>query len=92
MWRIDPLLGTDLEGSNGAAAVVVGQRGEHASATIELYNEREMGYYIRIVSGKRLDKNVSAATVAHATGEMECCIRGPRLGIKKKITGAVSSY
>jgi hypothetical protein len=49
-----------------------------------------MGGYIRPVTGQKLDKHVTAATVTHATGEMGCCLRGPCRGIKKKRNGASS--
>jgi hypothetical protein len=39
LWRIDPLLGEDLEKNNEAIAVVTQRRGKHASTTIQLLLE-----------------------------------------------------
>jgi hypothetical protein len=36
LWRIDPLLGRDLESNNGTAAVAVERRGKYAITAIEL--------------------------------------------------------
>jgi hypothetical protein len=36
LWRIGPLLGKDNETNNETIAVVMQQRGKHASTTIEL--------------------------------------------------------
>jgi hypothetical protein len=56
-----------------------------------LYNDREMGGYIRPDAGQRLGKHVPAATVTHGTGETGCCLRGPRRGDIKEKIGATSS-
>jgi hypothetical protein len=45
-----------------------------------LCNDDEMGGCIRHVTGQRLGKHVSVATVTHATGETGCCLHGPRRG------------
>jgi hypothetical protein len=39
-WRIEPLIGNDLETDSETTAVAMQQRGKHASATIELMLER----------------------------------------------------
>jgi hypothetical protein len=39
LWRIDPLLGKDLEINNETTAVAMQQRGKHASTTTELLLE-----------------------------------------------------
>jgi hypothetical protein len=36
LWRIDPLLGKDLETKNETTAVAIQRRGKHASTTIGL--------------------------------------------------------
>jgi hypothetical protein len=53
-----------------------------------IWNDREMGSYIRHVSGQWLSKHVPAPMVTYATGEMECCLCSPRQGLIKKRTGA----
>jgi hypothetical protein len=91
MWCIDPLLSRDLWSKERDGGRCLWRRGEHASATVELCNERGMGGYIRAVSGQRLGKKVPALTVTHATGEAGCCPFGPRLGVEKKRTWLTSS-
>jgi hypothetical protein len=51
-----------------------------------------MDNYIRPVSGQRLGKHVPSAKVTHASGggEMRCCLRGLRRGVKNKKTGATN--
>jgi hypothetical protein len=39
MWRIDPLLGKELETNNETTDVAVQQRGKHASTTVEFLLE-----------------------------------------------------
>jgi hypothetical protein len=39
MWRIDLLLGKDLETNNETTAVAMHQRGKHTSTTVELLLE-----------------------------------------------------
>jgi hypothetical protein len=53
-----------------------------------LCNDRDIGGYIRPISGQWLNKHVPTATVMHAMGEMGCCLRGPCRGVIKKKTGA----
>jgi hypothetical protein len=53
LWRIDLLLGRDLDANDGTAAAAVQRRGKHTSTTIELL----------------LGKHVLVATVTHATGK-----------------------
>jgi hypothetical protein len=40
LWRIDPLLGKDLDRDNEIRAVAMQQRGKHASTTRELLSEK----------------------------------------------------
>jgi hypothetical protein len=49
-----------------------------------LCKDRDMGGYIRLVSGQRLGKDVPAAIVTHATGETGCSICVPRRDVIKR--------
>jgi hypothetical protein len=57
--------------------------GKDLETNNEKTSDREMGRYIKPVSGQRFGKHVPAAMVTRTTrgGETGCCLRGPRLGV-----------
>jgi hypothetical protein len=55
LWRIDPMLGTDIETNNKTTAVAKQRRGKHASTTIDLLLETV--FSIRSVQSSYLGDN-----------------------------------
>jgi hypothetical protein len=54
LWRIDPLLGTDLETNNETTTFAMQRRGKQASTTIELLLETVF-YNRSVQSGSKED-------------------------------------
>jgi hypothetical protein len=48
MWRIDPLMGRDLEANNRTTAVAVQRRGKHISTTMKLL----LGIHVPAATGE----------------------------------------
>jgi pyruvate/oxaloacetate carboxyltransferase len=67
LWRIDPLLGKDLERNNETIAVAMQGRGKHTPTTIKLLSETV--FYTRSVQrgykeDNRVEAGLNTSTVA----------------------------